>query len=73
MTAPVMGSTMEAASLHLLLRAKGAMKAEIGKLLKSPLSPAAREFWTEMDAANALETNAIQRLMEALTQGSTKT
>lgn len=65
MTPGVMTTPAEAAALQTMLRANGIMRAELGKLLASPLPTSAREFWTEIDTARAIEANALQRLLEA--------
>lgn len=55
----------EQAALQGLLRANGIVRGEIGKLLRTPLSPASRALWTALDEARALEANVFQRLLEA--------
>lgn len=66
MTPPAtLTSPAQVAALQTLVRANGLMRAELGKLLKTPLSEAERAFWTEYDAARALEAHALQRLLEA--------
>lgn len=56
----------EASALQTMLRANGMVRAELGRLLATTfLSSEAREFWTEMDTARAIEAHALERGLEA--------
>lgn len=63
--APAALSPAEASAMETILRANAMVRSALGKVLRTPLNPAARALWTEFDSARALEANAITRFLEA--------